>query len=572
MSIKVLAPEVRGKIAAGEVVERPASVVKELVENSLDAGARSIRVEVHQGGRRFIQVTDDGVGIPADEVELAFARYATSKLEEIDDLARIGTLGFRGEALSSIAAVGKVEMITRAEGEELGTYLRLEGGEMVERGKRGAPRGTMLKVRDLFYNVPARRKFLRSPATEMGHISDWVSRYAMAYPQVRFSLESEGRLLLQTSGNGKLFDVLIEVYGIEVAQEMIEVSEERVEGYVSLPKVHRSTRRDLTFLVNRRWVHDRMLNYAVEEAYHAILPKGRHPIAILNIILDPSQMDVNVHPTKREVRFLYGSEVFSTVQKAVRSTLSGDVPLPAKRVTLTEERRRGRLGDVAPWEMGKLGLEVQRTGELPGLREPGEVSPGRKLPMLRVLGQLALSYIVAEGPEGLYMIDQHAAHERVLYERFREEHAKLAVVSQVLLEPLILELTPQQEATIRERLEVLVELGFQMEPFGGRLWLVRVVPAMLKDQDLRQIILEIIDEAKDSSSLGAWEEEMVKSLACHGARKAGQTLPMEEMRELIRQMEETAFPFTCPHGRPTIILMSTEDLGKEFGQRRSPSP
>ena len=430
----------------------------------------------------------------------------------------------------------------------------------------------MVRVRDLFYNVPARRKFLRSSATEMGHISDWVSRYAMAYPEVRFRLESEGRLLFQTSGNGKLFDVLIEVYGLEAAQGMVEVSGKEVGGYVSLPKVHRSTRRYLTFLVNGRWVQDQMLNYAVEEAYHAILPKGKHPIAILNIILDPSQVDVNVHPTKREVRFLYSSEVFSAVQKTVRSALSGGVPLTAKRVALTEERRRGRLRDVGPWETGKLGLEVQRTGELPGLREPEEVSPGRKLPMLRVLGQLTLSYIVAEGPEGLYMIDQHAAHERVLYARFREEHAKLAVVSQVLLEPLTLELTLQQAATIRERLELLVELGFQMEPFGGRIWLVRVVPAMLKDQDLQQVIPEIIDEAKDSSSLRAWEEEMVKSLACHGAIKAGQTLPMEEMRELIRQLEETAFPFTCPHGRPTMILMSAEDLSREFGQRRSPSP
>jgi len=314
-----------------------------------------------------------------------------------------------------------------------------------------------------------------------------------------------------------------------------------------------------------------MLNYAVEEAYHAILPKGRHPIAILNIALDPSQVDINVHPAKREVRFLRSREVFSAVQKAVHGALSEGAPLLAKRVALEGERRRGRLREVAQWERGKLGLEVQRTGEVPSLREP-EASLRRKLPMLRVLGQLALSYIVAEGPEGLYMIDQHAAHERVLYERFREERAKLAVASQVLLEPLTLELTLQQAAVIQERLAELVELGFQMEPFGGRVWLVRVVPAILKDKDLRQVVPEIIDEARETSSLRAWEEEMVKSLACHSSIKAGEALSMEEMRELMGQLEETASPLTCPHGRPTMILMSAEDLSREFGQRRSPAP
>ena len=347
MPIRVLPPEVAGKIAAGEVVERPASVVKELLENSIDAGATDVRVEIREGGRRLIRIADNGGGIPESEVVLAFARHATSKLTDVEDLDRIATLGFRGEALASIASVSEVTVLTRPRSQAMGRLLRVDGGEIVRQEGKGSPAGTVVTVEHLFRNVPARLKFLRQPQTETGHIHTAITRYALAYPEIRFVLTADGRQTFQSSGNGKLYDVLIAVYGLDVAEKTIKVSSRResgveeeispeasnppscqVHGYTSSPSLHRANRTYITFFVNRRWIQDRSLAHAVAQAYHTLLPVGRHPLAVLLLEMDPGEVDVNVHPTKREVKFRNSRSVFSAVQSTVRRALVERSPVP----------------------------------------------------------------------------------------------------------------------------------------------------------------------------------------------------------------------------------------------------
>jgi len=579
MAIRKLSQDVASRIAAGEVIERPASVTKELIENSIDAGARDVRIEVRQGGRRLIRVIDDGNGIPQDEVELAFERYATSKLRALEELSEISTLGFRGEALPSIAAVSQVTVVTRAQGEEVGTLLRLDGGRVVQCESRGTAQGTVVTVENLFYNTPARLKFMRSITTEARHISELVTCYAMAYPGLRVSLVSDGRTVFQSGGSGNLYDVLVEVYGLDTAQRLLEIQDRSaddspvtVAGFVSDPLLHRSNARNVTTLVNRRFVRDRLISYAIREAYHGLLPKGRHPIVVLSVELPSRDVDVNVHPAKGEVRFRDTGMVFSAVQKAVRQTLSRRAPVPGdsasfgwERVIEARQRRLVDAGHRPSARLGELALEVQRTARpLP----PAEEAPVRdKLPMLRVLGQLGLTYIIAEGPTGMYLIDQHAAHERVLYERLQSQRGRSAVVSQTLVEPMTIEPGPRLPAMDEERLAKLRDLGFDLEHFGARTYLVRSVPAIVQTAELAQSILDIIEEAERADGVRPWEEEIIIGLACHGATRAGQALAMEQMRELILELEQTSLPRTCPHGRPTMLHVSAEQLEREFGRR-----
>jgi DNA mismatch repair protein MutL len=522
-----------------------------------------------------MRVSDDGTGILAAEAELAFARHATSKLTGFYDLAAIRTLGFRGEALPSIAAVADVELLTRALGQEMGTYLRLERGKVAVREARSAPQGTRVSVEWLFRRLPARRKFLRTVATELGHIADLVTRYAMAYPSIRFDLESEGRSLFSSPGSGALWDVIAAAYGLEVARQMLPVGGEEgrymregieVRGYISPPSLHRSNRKGITLLLNGRWVQDRMLNYAMEAPYREGLPRGRHPIAVVEVRMDPGQVDVNVHPTKREVRFQRPTQVFGVVERAVRETLveTGDLQTRAPRIGERAPYPRFTR-EVVRWERARLGLEVQRTVETPSAT-PMELP--RELPILRVLGQVASSYIVTEGPEGLYMFDQHTAHERVLYERFRAQRRAKETASQMLLEPVVLELSPAEAALLEERRAWLEELGFELEPFGGRMWRVRRVPAGMQGVDLQEAIpAALAEQGALPSSQMQEEEEFLKSLACHSAVKAGQALTVPEMQELVRALEGAEMPLTCPHGRPTAISFTAEELARHFGRR-----
>jgi len=560
MPIHILDKKVVALIAAGEVVERPASVVKELVENALDAGSSQIAVEVRGGGISLIRVTDNGDGIASAEAELAFERYATSKISHIDDLQSLRSLGFRGEALPSIAAVAEVEMVTCAAGSTEGIYLSLEGGVVTNKKAHARPPGTTITVRNLFRKIPARLKFLKSTATENSHIANVVSQYALAYPEVAFRLDIDGREALLTAGKGSLMDSVVAVYGLEVARNMVEIKDAadwspvRVTGMVGAPAISRAGRDGISFFINRRWVNSRLLVWAVEEAYHGLLMTGKHPVAIINIDVPAGEVDVNIHPAKSEVKFQNEPRVFVAVQKAVRQALVAQMPVPAIAEVSTAYRPPSTGHPQSLWK-AMPPLANTPTHPAPTL--------AATLPALRVIGQAMASYIVAEGPDGLYLIDQHAAHERILFERVREQRGQRAIEVQGLLEPATFEVNPREEEVLKSHLAELVDLGFALEPFGNRTYLVRTVPAMVGKGDWSGVLREVLDGAEARTD---WSERVAISLACHGAVRAGQSLSDDEMLALVRQLEKTSSPHTCPHGRPTLIHLSAGQLSKEFGR------
>jgi DNA mismatch repair protein MutL len=576
MTIKVLDNDTINQIAAGEVVERPASVVKELVENALDAGATQISIDIKGGGISLIRVTDNGSGIPSGEVELAFERHATSKITNPKDLHNIHSLGFRGEALPSIAAVARVEILTCAAGESAGIYLSLEGGAVTQKKSQSRSRGTTITVNDLFRRVPARLKFLKSVPTENSHIANVVSQYALAFPEVGFTLTIDGKQNLHTSGKGKLRESILDVYGAEIAGRMLPVerreeswsagkgeSNINVTGMVGSPDVGRSGRSYLSFFVNRRWVTNRTLAYAVEEAYAGLIMTGRHPVAVLDISLAPEAVDVNIHPAKSEVKFRNESEVFRAVQKAVRQALVAQMPVP-------------QIEEPAAAYAAPPSYKQQLLRNLPRLDErhvtAQETAPretalplAASLPVLRVVGQVMNCYIIAEGPDGLYIIDQHAAHERIRFEKIQQQRARRAVEVQGLLEPATFEVSPRQAAILKNCIAELAEFGFALELFGERTFLVRAVPLMVAGDNWAGMLRELLD-ALSGETRSKWEERIVASIACHGAIKSGQALSDDEMRALVRQLEETANPHTCPHGRPTIIHLSRSQMERDFGR------
>ncbi|MEW6033672.1 MAG: DNA mismatch repair endonuclease MutL [Chloroflexota bacterium] len=554
MTIRVLDQELVTKIAAGEVIERPASVVKELVENSLDAGASQIAIEIHNGGLSLIRVSDNGHGIPSSEVELAFCRHATSKLQVLSDLEHISSLGFRGEALPSIAAVADIEITTATTGEAAGSRLTLKKGTAAESRRQAHPQGTTVTVHHLFHTTPARLKFMKSVRTEGARIAYLVTQFALAFPEVRFTLSVDGRTTLHTTGSGSLRDVVAQVYSADTARQMLELKGDQwtptatvhsspmpvVSGLVSPPQLSRSDRTCLSFFVNRRWVYDRVLARAVDEAYHGLLMAGRHPIVVLNLKISPDMVDINVHPTKREVRFRHEGLVFSTVTATIRRAL-GRAPLP-ETLTSISPRPQEPL-----WEREGLFDDIP------------------KLADVRILGQLDNTYIVAEAPGGLYLVDQHAAHERILFERFKEQRSQNRVEVQWLLEPLLLELTPEEETVFSARGAALLELGFSVEPFGERSYLVRSIPAQLRSEGIANALHEVLAPAGHSEGQ-EWNEKVAISLACHSAIRAGQGLEVREAQELLRQLGQTALPRTCPHGRPTMIHLSSGELRRHFGR------
>ena len=572
MTIQVLSVDLAAKIAAGEVIERPASVVKELAENSLDAGATQISVEVERGGLDLVRLTDNGRGIPPDEVETAFLRHATSKLSSAEELDRIHTLGFRGEALPSIASVSLVEIVTRVEEGTAATRLELRHGRVTNKEPTGRPTGTTVSVSNLFQNVPARLKFIKAPSTENGRISGLVSRFSLAYPEVRFNLTLDGRQTFSSTGDGDLRVALSRVYGAETAEAMIKIerSEEGVgkaTGFVGPPSVSRAQRRYVTLFVNRRWVQDRRLNYAIEEAYQGLLMVGRYPIAVLDLSIPAEEIDVNVHPAKSEVRFRRERDVFSLVQRAVREALVETSPVStlhpsaATPTGSTHPPSRPLGSDLLGWARGPRNVQPEETPSPPPL-PPAEV-----LPILRVVGQVSDTYIVTEGPDGMYLVDQHAAHERVLFERVQRERKDHTVHAQGMLDPSTVELTPSQEAALTPQADLLKDFGFNLEPFGPRSYILRAVPASLAGKEPGRAFLDIVDSLLDGSESDSWEVRIASSIACHSAVRAGDTLEREEMDKLVHMLEGAVNPHTCPHGRPTMIHLSSDSLEKGFGRR-----
>jgi DNA mismatch repair protein MutL len=603
-TINVLSPDVASKIAAGEVIERPASVVRELIDNSIDSGAARIRVEIAGGGRDLIKVSDDGCGVAREQMPRAFLRHATSKLRTADDLWTIKTLGFRGEALYSIAAVARVLFRSRPSEHDAGYEMALEGGRAVGEGACGIPPGTSVAVRDLFYNLPARLKFLKSAPAEAAHISGLVQQYALAHPGIRFTLVNEGRVTFQSPGDGDLRSASLCVYGSDVGRALLPVGFEpgsaeemegsypiedlvdglQVYGYVSPPAHSRSNRQAMHFFVNTRAVGSKMLQFAVQEAYHTLLMVGRHPICVVNVAVDPSLLDVNVHPAKAEVKFRDERSIFRAVQRAVRSALEAHIPAPtygtrgAEGWTLPQQQSGSDAefasglswGSAAPLPTQSDIWVEQNVGQFRDEPvEPLPATPSRNMPSLRVVGQLGGTYIVSEGPDGLFLVDQHAAHERILYEQLGAALEAGGLPVQPLLQPLPLEFASSQRAELESVLPLLAELGFELEPFGETALLVRAVPAIYASSrhDLGSDLIDMIDSVVGGSRPEKWREEMAITLACHSAIRAGQALSLDEMRAMMSQLEMCSYPRHCAHGRPTMLHLSKTQLEREFGRR-----
>lgn len=577
MPIQVLSPQIASKIAAGEVTERPASVVKELVENSLDAGARRISVEIRGGGIEYIRVTDDGIGIPPDEVAVAFERFATSKLVDPRDLDSVGTFGFRGEALPSIAAVARVVMVSRTQDGDAAAQVEVEAGRVLRRQSVGAAQGTSVTVRGLFHNLPARRKFLRSFASESTRIQSAVGRFALARPDVAVSLILDDKSTIATNGSGDLREAMASVYSAQITEATLDIEAEEgdsgVHGLIGRPSLARSNRNHVTIFVNGRWVQNRSLGFALFEAYRGFLMERRYPIAVVNIAVPYSDVDVNVHPSKTEVRLRDERRVFSILQRTVRETLIANLPVQEISTRPVDDQNLPSVRAYWPILPPDQTLDSDDMGsESPLQTAPSQspqqpLIPRRALPALRVLGQIKATYIAAEGPDGMYLIDQHAAHERVLFERIKSDSRAGSPSVQGLMEPVTVDLTPEQREIVDSRHSNVSGLGFHVEDFGGGTSVLRGVPAVIGPEDPAGSLRDVLDLMAEGGGYESWDERAAYSLACHGAIRAGKSLTNQETEDLVRQLEQCSQPHTCPHGRPTMIHLSAARLEEEFGRR-----
>jgi len=547
-SIHLLAPEVADAIAAGEVIERPASVVKELVENALDSKARRINIAVRGAGRTSIRVSDDGSGIAADELSIAFVRHATSKVSRLSDLDSIVSFGFRGEALASIAAVSDVECSSS------GALIRIHAGEQVDAGSGPLLPGVTLEVRDLFANVPARLKFLKSDATEVAAIKDVVGAFALLHPHVRFHLTIDGRVAVSTTGDGDRRRAIAAVFGAPVAAEVLEiVGMPLAAGMVSQPRLSRGSRDGIVLAVNGRPISSRALVYALEECYQGRLERGRHPVAVIDIGIDPELVDVNVHPAKKEVRFRDEGTVFAALQRAVRAALDGSEPFRYRPV---ESLQPVGEAHVTPQ------LTIHEAAIALATAEPAvarDVEPA----VLRPIGQAGPGYLVAEGPHGLVLVDQHAAHERVLYNRLLDRLRSGRGMSQPLLIPQAVDVEPALIAAAADHRADLANLGLEYEEFGPRSLRITAVPVEMPAGRATAAVQETLAALAENRGDGALEQAAA-ALACHSAVRFGDILDVAEQRRLLADLEATEESVTCPHGRPTRLLVEWQELTRHF--------
>lgn len=587
MSIKVLGQETINKIAAGEVIERPSSVVKELVENAIDAGATAITVEIKDGGISLVRVTDNGSGIAKDDIPLAFLRHSTSKIKSIEDLMSVSSLGFRGEALSSIAAVSQVELITKTSEDFSGCRYIIEGGEEVSLEEVGAPEGTTFIVRNLFYNTPVRRKFLKTAATEAGYVSSLIEHLSLSHPDISFRFISNNQNKLHTSGNMNLKDIIYGVYGRDITGNLIEISGKtqdiEISGFIGKPVICRGNRGYENYYINGRYIKSGIITKAIEEAYKGYIMPHNYPFTAIHFKINPSILDVNVHPTKMELRFSKNEFVYSFVLDAVRNTLrSGElaaqVKLPEMPVSPVIEKSPQKFKERLPEP-----FELKRSMDL--IREDNKAAEYAKKteepvqaslfdsPLMeakspdeyRIIGQLFETYWLIEYGDKFYMMDQHAAHEKILYERFMKHLKEKDMDTQIIMPPVIIELTMQQENAYRQHKKAFERLGFEIEEFGGGAYKVTGLPAGLPNVNLKQMLIDMIDGlTSDSHTDLDIITERVATMSCKAAVKGSNKLSFEEARELIQELMQAENPYNCPHGRPTLIVMSKYEVEKKF--------
>ncbi len=566
--IRILSPALANKIAAGEVVERPASVAKELVENSLDAGSRRIIVEVKSGGRELIRVSDDGCGMNEKDALLSLQRHSTSKIAKLEDLESILSLGFRGEALPAISAVSHLELITRPQGQLAGIRIEVKGGEIKEVRKEGCPVGTTIAVRNLFFNTPARRKFLKTITTEIGHISEWVGQLSLSREDVFFQLLHNGEEIFTLPPGAGLRERIAALYGQDLAGGLLPLDFQdkllRLQGFLTKPGENRSRPRQL-FYVNGRPIRSRLISHALLEGYGRLLPSDRFPVAFIFLEIDPSLVDVNVHPAKREVKFSREREVHDSISLAVRGNLKKGKLIPEIKIG---EEREGRIKERIARYLSKEAppAELFNTPSRP------EPFPGRKedvAPSIPLI-QFDNNYIICREKEKLLIFDQHAVHERILYERLKKGIAQSRVESQILLFPVSVELPLKETAVFHQNLSAITSLGFDIEDFGKNTFIIRALPSLLSKSDPKQLLLDIIDdllEGKKVKESLEKQERVIMIMACRGAVKAGDRLELEEMVSLIKDLPQREHPHTCPHGRPTMIEITREELEKRFRRR-----
>lgn len=580
------------KIAAGEVIERPASIVKELIENSIDAGSSRIFIEIRNGGKDLIKVTDDGIGMSSIDAELAFERHATSKIKGAEDLFFVKTLGFRGEALPSIAAVSEVEMITKRREDLLGTRIKLLNGIVTTKEETGSPDGTTIIVTKLFHNVPARKKFLKKETLESGYISDVINRLALANPSIHFKFINNNKIVLNSPGNNDLIHTIANIYGKDTAKNLIKVyiseGEYCLSGYISNPQLTRSNRNYQTYSINRRIIKDNIISKAVEDGYKTLLPVNRYPVVILNLDLPPNQVDVNVHPSKTEIRFNDEKQIYGFISEGISRILKEVTYIPMVKadyfkdkdvreykikeqltINIEDEKKDDSFVDIREY-YPENGDKIIGGGEKKEIKETDEDSLIQEevLPDLIPIGQLFSTYILAQSSGAFFIIDQHAAHERIIYEELLEKRNEKRNYKQELITPIMIDLTHKEKNIIIENIDLIDELGFEIEEFGSNTILIRAVPYMLIDEVNKQLFIDIANQLESVSNAKEKEQEKILvMIACKSSIKAHDKLSHPEIEALIRELKKTKYPFTCPHGRPTIISMSLYEIEKRFKRK-----
>jgi DNA mismatch repair protein MutL len=592
--IKLLPENLINQIAAGEVVERPASVIKELVENAIDAGARRITVEINEGGENFMRITDDGSGMDKEDALMAFERHATSKIATHEDLFNINSLGFRGEAIASIASVSYMTLQTKKRGALEGSVVICEGGRITKNSTIGVPEGTQIEVRQLFFNTPARRKYLKNTVTEYGHVLDTVTGIALAFPQVAFKMVHDDKPVFELPATDDRLTRIRALLGRNIADELLPVfyghSQIGLTGYVGKPLIARGNRNGQYLFVNGREVKSHVLAYAVKQAFHSLLPKEKNPVFLLFFEINARYVDVNVHPRKQEVRFADEKEIFKIVMHSCEKALDKYVLAPAVNDATPEnyytERKQQSLdldgtGGAVAVESRVEALAQAKvavsTYENSPAYEASPTYPQESSTEVRVgaeeiiaLAQIGNSYILCEQGTRLIIVDQHAAHERIRYTEITEQYDKPEKNIQQLLMPEQFELSHKEVAVLNENMEILKGMGFEIEPFGGNTFSVHAVPSFIVKQDLRAVILGLIDDIENNASKGDFTDRKERALtymACRSAVKFGDKLSVEEQKALLKKLQTLAKPYTCPHGRPTMVTMTFDELLKRFGRK-----